>query len=100
MVFGGRPEVDSTLWSEAAFDVQIDGIEQLDQVVGDSIYASLMELTRLTKPSQIELEQLAFDAAKVRHAIDGGKVRLACQRARKISARPGGADDVDGPSPA
>ena len=68
---------------EFAPDFDVPGMEEVDQVVHDDIYAVFMEVTVIAEAEEVELQGFTFyhEISGDVGDVDGGKIGLPCLRA-------------------
>ena len=68
---------------EFAPDFDVSGMEEVDQVVHDDIYAVFMEVAVIAEAEEVELQGFAFyhEISGNVGDVDGGKIGLPCLRA-------------------
>ena len=68
---------------EFAPDFDVPGMEEVDQVVHDDIYAVFMEVTVIAEAEKVELQGFTFyhEISGNVGDVDGGKIGLPCLRA-------------------
>ena len=76
---------DATTRIEQAYDLQIFGIHQLDQVLHDDVDAVLVEVAMVAEAEEVEFQALAFHHQRARDVIynkvtEVGLTRLGAQR--------------------
>ena len=74
---------EASAGEEFAPDFDVPGMEEVDQVVHDDIYAVFMEITVIAEAEEVELQGFAFyhEISGNVGDVDGGKIGLPCLRA-------------------
>ena len=79
-VVGKRLNADAAARVKQAYDLQVLGIHELDQIFHDDINAILVEVAMIAETKQVELQAFALDHALARDVVDddAAEVGLAC----------------------
>ena len=69
----------TTAGQEFAPDLDVFGVQQLNQILHNDVHAILVKIAVITEAKEIELQGFAFHQAFVGNVgnIDGGEIRLA-----------------------